>query len=120
MIDTMLTVVAMASGDAKWDLGVWSPEDVLINTQGEKVAPPKYKKGELRRYMDFDDAWRQKFQYMLGLLVGKIAEWNLHSMGFAIQDDGNIALAAPRSVNPLLIPPQPISQQLSKSTMCVT
>lgn len=116
----MLTVVAMASGDALWDLGVWSPEDVFINTQDEKVAPPKYREGEPRIYEDFEKPWKEKIRYMLSLLVDKIAEWNLHSMGFAIQDDGNIALAAPPSVDPLLTLSQPINQQLSKSTMCAT
>lgn len=81
----------MASGDAKWDIGVWDPEDKFINKEKKTVTPQGYKEGQPRSYADMEKGWQNKMKGILIMMVDKIAEWNLHSMGFAIQADGKIA-----------------------------
>ena len=87
--------VAMASGDADWDMGVWDPEDSFTGTDGKLVKPPGYSEGQPRQYLELHEDFRLAMKSFIQRMGKRIAEKNLNSMGFAVMADDGEAVLVP-------------------------
>ncbi len=83
----------MAAGNARWDLGVWDPEDEYTGKDGKKTQPPGYSEGQPRNYMQLSEDFRAVMQGFIDRMGKRVADKNLNSMGFAVSaDDGEAIL----------------------------
>ena len=110
----------MTGEDAKWDIGVWDPEDILTTRDGKEVTPPGCEEGAPRKLADMQKGWQSQIKATLTRLANTITRRNVPPMGFIIQSDSKIVLVVTSLMTFVLTFPQPTSQQPSRPTVCDT